>query len=535
MKLEPKKSVSLSSITFFVSILIGAMGWIITLSLLQSHEEGLVKELLSIGMEVLKVVVIAAAAAIAVERFLHLASEDDPNKVMRSAGIQAILPRRLDAFEALLRYVQRENIHHITICGISLRDFLLPGGSMHEVWRGIRDRLRREQAENLLDSRRLHVRLLLLLPNSDEGFFRHAVESYNQNDPSGIPADIPSAVKSVQAAQQDIFGSHDTPFLEVRLYEHCPFAFMFVTDTNAFVEQYDYHDQGQPAAMPLLDYQGGTSQYKELTSSLDVIWKHARAADLYAEVGTAAAIREARVENVFRSEQKAALTLRQVRAIQDATSKSIDVQAISGKFYVSNPHVARVIQQASLPTKLPAGTDRPGVPVRFLIINPVSQQAILRAIADTSPPALIGEELHNWDWLRHQQTDLYRDARNTAHMLHNWAEQRQCQISVRMYSSSVACMILQTDNRLFVEQYVYGRSKVFQQGFNLGGEYPVIEYNVTDYDGIETVEQQVVAATFEMVWKFYSISWENYLMRNEEDEFKLNVDRLIAELRIATV
>jgi hypothetical protein len=103
---------------------------------------------------------------------------------------------------------------------------------------------------------------------------------------------------------------------------------------------------------------------------------------------------------------------------------------------------------------------------------------------------------------------------------------------VRAYSSSVACMILQTDSHAFIEQYMYGRSKAFQPGFNLGGEYPVIEYEVSKIDGAEVVEHEVIAATFEMIWKFYSISWEDYVTCDEEKEFELNLARLRTELRV---
>ena len=68
------------------------MGWVVALHELQSQQETLVKELIAIGMEVLKVVVIAAAAAIAVERFLEHKSADDPGAVLSKAGILENLP-----------------------------------------------------------------------------------------------------------------------------------------------------------------------------------------------------------------------------------------------------------------------------------------------------------------------------------------------------------------------------------------------------------------------------------------------------------
>ena len=93
-------------------------------------------------------------------------------------------------------------------------------------------------------------------------------------------------------------------------------------------------------------------------------------------------------------------------------------------------------------------------------------------------------------------------------------------------------MILQTDSHVFIEQYMYGRSKAFEPGYDLGGEYAVIEYDVSKKDDADVVEHEVIAATFEMIWKFYSISWDDYLTCDEETEFEINLARLRAELKV---
>jgi len=496
---------------------------------MQEQQGGIAKALIEIGQEVLKVLIIAVAAVIAVERILSREQTEDPRAALRKVGIKEIYPRRQDAGEEFLRLARDENIRRILIYGISLRDFLFPGGALHEVWREISERMKREEEMKLAADQRLHVRLLFLLPNSDEGYFRHGVEGENMKDPGGIPFDVPQSLRSVQFAQQNIFGNSSVPYLQIRLYEHCPFAFTFATESEVFVEQYDYRDQTKAAAMPLINYQSGTNQYKEQMFSLEVIWRHARPAEFLDEIGTAAALREARVENIFRRENRPLLTKKQVAAIQQASGGTIDILAISGRFYTSNPVIAPVLQRASLPMNSPAEV-RPAIPVRFAVINPVSQQAILRAVADGSPPEQVGDQLNNWNWALHQQSDLYADARATASTLYSWSKQKNCSINVRVYSSSVACMILQTDRHAFLEQYMYGRSKEFQPGFNLGGEYPVIEYDVSKIDSGERVEHQVITATFEMIWNFYSVPWEEYLKRDEKVEFELNLARLRTEL-----
>ena len=526
MILQPVKSVSLSSVAFFSIILAGAMGWVIVLNQVHGHHEGVARALIEIIVEIIKVVVIAAAAAVAVERVLLREPEDDVRVKLRNVGIRDIFLNRQSAASEFLVSIEDDNIRHITITGISLRDFLRGGGTLYQVWRDICARLKREESANIPPDQRLNVRLLILSPNSDEGYFRHSIESENQENPSGIPFDIPNALNTVRGTQQEIFGRIDPPFLQIRLYEHCPFSFIFATDTQLFVEQYDYRDQREQAAMPLITYQSGTQQYKEQMFSLDVIWAHARPADLFDEVGTAAAVREAGIKNIFRRDHRSLLTIKQVRAIQSAKKNSVDILAISGRFYVSNPSIARELQDISRPDG-----NRSAVPIRVAIINPISQQAILRAVADSSPPDEVGEHLRKWNWMLHQQTDLYRDTRTVANTLFTWSQQRGCDVQVRMYSSSVACMILQTDKQAFVEQYMYGRSKAFQPGFVLGGDYPVIEYDVSDVDQGEMIEHQVIAATFGMIWKFYSIAWEDYVASNEQEEFEANLARLRAELK----
>jgi hypothetical protein len=226
MKLEPDRPIALSSITFFAIILAGTFGWVIALHQLQGHEHGIANELIAIGEEALKVVVIAAAAAIAVERFLQHKSADDPVAELTRVGIEKIYPKREDANEEFLNCVRNKNLHHITITEISLRDFLLSSGKLHQVWRDLCTRLKDEHDHNLPSHQRLYVRLLLLHPRSDEGYFRHGVETENAVHSFGMPYDIPQALGRVHGVQQEIFKDIDIAYLEARLYEHCPFSFL---------------------------------------------------------------------------------------------------------------------------------------------------------------------------------------------------------------------------------------------------------------------------------------------------------------------
>ena len=134
------------------------------------------RRVLDICVEILKVVVIAAAAAIAVERLLLREPEDDPHAALRKIGIEELFAARQDAGPEFLRSVQDKNVRRITISGISLRDFLPAGGTLYAIWQEIRERLKREEISGRQSDERLHVQLLLIMPNSHEGYFRHAVE-----------------------------------------------------------------------------------------------------------------------------------------------------------------------------------------------------------------------------------------------------------------------------------------------------------------------------------------------------------------------
>lgn len=160
------------------------------------------------------------------------------------------------------------------------------------------------------------------------------------------------------------------------------------------------------------------------------------------------------------------------------------------------------------------------------IANPVSQQAILRAVADETPANEKRKGLKEWTWAKHQQTALYRDTINTGIRMEQWKAEGS-HIQVRLYSSSIACAILMTEKSAFVEQYVPGRSKIFQPGLALGGEYPIIEYEIGLIDGRGTIENEVMEESFNIVWDSYTVAWEDYCQWDPEKEFERNLANLL--------
>ncbi len=90
--------------------------------------------------------------------------------------------------------------------------------------------------------------------------------------------------------------------------------------------------------MPLINYESGTDQYREQMFSLEIVWNNARDAELFDDVGSAPAIREARIKNIYRGKYREYLTNEQIKAIKSTAKGPIDILAITGKFYIGEDH-----------------------------------------------------------------------------------------------------------------------------------------------------------------------------------------------------
>ena len=115
----------------------------------------------------------------------------------------------------------------------------------------------------------------------------------------------------------------------------------------------------------------------------------------------------------------------------------------------------------------------------------------------------------------------------------SWSSGRLKDLAL-IYTSTGARLLgalLLVNSSAFIEQYMYGRSKIFQTGLALGGEYPVVEYERAGPDGRETIENELLEATFDIVWDSYSITWEEYNSRELTKEFNRNLHLLFGGTR----
>jgi hypothetical protein len=467
------------------------------------------KSLAEVFLEFWKTIFAAGIIAFVLDKYLKGVFGEGKAARITQAGITDVYPSRRDADQDLVRCVNEAS--QIDIIGISLRDFLLTTGQYRNVWEAIEDRLKREDKQNLPIDKRLRVRLLILDPRSSEGLFRHNVEKATIGISIGIPFDIPQGLEEVRRVCAEIHQRDGHELLKVNLYHHCPFSFLFLTNKQAFVEQYYYKNHTRHVDLPLLHY-AKKELHDEFRTSFEMIWKSARPGILVeSEVGTAHAIENGAIKNIFRQEHRSQSGRRQAETLaRVGKDQTVRILTISGKHYITDP-ILRHLKEAS---------DREAR-IHFLLLNPVSSQAVLRAIADTCAPSDITEQVRTWDWEKHRKARLYTDTYQTIRELGNWIR-AGCRFTVRLHHSSPACALFLTPTNAFVEQYIYGRSIAFEKNRVLGGEYPILEFGqrIDDGQDTSTPELQMVTATFEVMWKSYSVQMERYLELDEEEEFQ---------------
>lgn len=516
----------------WVTLLLGllfAAAWLVVVILVEEVEGEHVPKILSaIASEFFKAVIIGVCVGLGVEVYLKIterraeqtAREQLTASMLSASDLKHLHSGRTECKEVFKKLAKDTNVRQIDIAGISLRDFLRTDGRLWEVWDSILQRLRDEELREAHNSQRLRIKLLLLDPLSAEGRFRYRVEERIVVDPDK-PYDIDQALREIQRVRRSIY--HDKPqdFLQVRLYGHCPFSFMFLTDGAAFVEQYYYRDELSSSTPPVLEYSTPSERSKLFRLSFDIIWDNAQEERI--TVGTALPIERARIRNIFRAEQRDELARRQVACIEAVKSGTIDILAISGNYYMSNERTTEALLSVSS-TK----TNSQAIMVRLALVNPVSQQAILRAVADDRTIRDIKDALCKWDWTKHRGSRLYQDLQRSIYRVADWQE-RGYLFDLRLYSSSVACALLLTPDSMFIEQYVYGRTKKLQEKYLLRGEYPVIEYALTSKDEDKT-EHEIISSNFQIIWDCYSIPYQEYLQRSQVDDFTTNLNTLQTEL-----
>jgi hypothetical protein len=472
-----------------------------------------------IGIELFKTIFIGVCLGVGVEVYLKQIKGDSTKVMLEKSGIMKVYATRNEAKHRLEQLIDdRKRVKNIYVAGISLREFLTEQGSMRSAWEAIQERLADEEnttdKNKLTDKDRLHVYLLILDPRSGEGYFRYRIEKPHSSE---NPKDIEDGLNEVRQVQESVYNRAQS-FLQVRLYEHCPFSFVFLTDTTAYVEGYYYKKRSKAVPFPLIEYSQDSPHYSELRRSLEVMWEHA-----YTKlplVGTAVPVKRAGIKNIFRVDKRREQAKRQVECIRTTDSGTIDILTITGRHYVNDSEAIEAIREAA---------QKKDVKVRFALLNPVCQQAIFRAIADVSVNEKMKKMVASYDWNIHKQARLYHRIYDTIGVIENWREEG-LDVEFRLYSCSAGSALLLTPESSFAGKYVYGRSKKLQGQAELHSEYPMFEFNAAEFETRDQTELEILECTFKVIWDHYSISYEVFKNMDDREEFNKNLTRLKEEL-----
>lgn len=472
-----------------------------------------------LSLELFKTIFIGICLGVGVEIYLKKLKGDSTKVMLEKSGIVKIYSSRQEAKPRFEQLVDDPKVKNIYIAGISLREFLTDQGGMRSIWEGIQQRLAREentsQKKKLPANLRFTVHLLLLDPKSSEGYFRYSIEKPQLKN---HPKDIWDGLSEVADTQKSIYeGQQD--FLRLRLFEHCPFSFVFFTNTTAFVEQYYYKTRTKNVPFPLIEYSQDSAHFNEVRRSLEVIWENG-----YEElpaVGTAIPLIKAGVKNIFRVDERRNQAKRQIRRISETEEGTIDVLTITGRHYVNDSDTVSALKEAA---------SRQNVSVRLAILNPISQQAIFRSIADIAvTDKRIRKSIAEYDWEIHRKSRLYRRVYDTIREIQNWTDEGLA-VELRLYSSSAGSALLLTPNAAFAGKYVYGRSKRLEGQAELQSEYPMFEFDAASCETNIKTELEILECTFRVIWNYYSVAVDDFLKNDDEAEFNKNLKSLQAEL-----
>ncbi|MCK4260421.1 MAG: hypothetical protein KAX49_15705 [Halanaerobiales bacterium] len=525
MELNVKREISISFRVLCILLAILGLGWLVASYLLAEISLSNFTNVLSrLGTEIFGAIFIGFFLGIIIDIYVKRIIGDTPGEMLRKNNIKEIYFARTDAQTEFKEIIKNPKIKNVFLIGISLRDFLGGGGKLLGIWRMIEKRLREEEKGDFPEKDRLHVKLLLLDPRSSEGNFRRNVEK-STIGLEGLDQDVNWGLNEVYRLQEEVYNGQQQDFLEVRLYEHCSFSFIFATDSELYIEQYSYRNHKKSNPLPLIKYETGNPQYQELFDSVNIIWDHAELEKISPySVSTSSALEEAQIKNIYRRAERTLLSQREHECIKlTKPGEEIKILAITGKFFISHPVFEALRIKACPPEKIEP------VNIKYALLNPISQQAILRAIADNYPATEITKALTEWSWEKHKESRLYLDIHMVIDEISRWKE-KGCSFEIHLCSGIISCFLILTPTAAFVEQYFYGRSKRYEEGNVLGGEFPVFEYKMLNSAVDNTIEQEVLSSHFKVIWDAYSIDVKDYNKNYEEKAFEESLIKLRAEV-----
>ena len=331
---------------------------------------------------------------------------------------------------------------------------------------------------------------------------------------------MPQSVLELNRAFDKLESLNKKDFLEARFYHDSSFAFAFMCNNSIYIEQYSYRNHNDETTFPLIKYNSNSSAYKQFKRSFDIQWENSRKTPIqnYEDVGIYPATEKASIKNIYPGDDESRKLLgeKQISIIKKKEKGSINILAFTGKFYFQTNNNYAIREFAN----------KADCNIRFLLIDPVSTQAILRAVADNSRVEDIITKLERCDWQTHKTSNLYMDSIHMRETINSLVSEGY-NIELRYTIAPITASLFISDNHIFIEQYLFGRSPKSRE-IVLGGEYPVFEFDLNGDKANSAEEISILRSSYDVLWENYSRDYSTYDLNLQEKRFDENLAQLKA-------
>lgn len=424
---------------------------------------------------------------------------------MQQCSISKLYASRQDAAAdmAIDLNVDNPSFTRLYLLGVSLDDFVNDDGGFNGIWRALK-RCVNETAEAartggpVKRSSPLDVRILVIHPQSLSGKLRAEAESRDKDAGRSrlydtvryTVTELYEFQKKVSKNREDLGARFPISF-EVRLYHQVsPTLFLAHTNFVTYAQQYHFWSSRLAnVSVPLIRYEPedsgteGRSIHSEIDQHFLWIWDNASitAAEWVerGSIGIDRVFHEAGAVNAFNLPEVD--NKKRIRhALENATQR-IDILGFSlasfftekGDFYLT------VLNQLESEN----GWKSRGVQVRVLLLSPECEQAYYRSYRQylikqaKEVASRKGFERYKSSEL-HKDDHLYKDTTTTLDNLSYLMQKHDLDnIHPRVYESAPNCFVLIVDDRVFVEQYHFGKKiRPATRRTLLGKDMPLIEY-----------------------------------------------------------
>lgn len=404
---------------------------------------------------------------------------------MEKCGIVKVYTSRIDAAEDIKKDLINEQNKEIRLAGISLNDFTQTiDPDLKEAWNTIKQYVRGEKALSTGESE-LSIRILIIDPHCFGATLRASSEAeYSTAEALRLEKDVMMAAEDFRELELQQDSAKTGVTIEFRMYRTPPVLFLCWMDSVSYSHQYHFwSSRDNKTPIPTFKYRrlnASSTTYPyhdELKHHFDWIWRNASisVSDFINnhEVGVDDGVYKNGVTNIYTNPMEAR---DRIAHLLDSAESTVVIQGVSLKSYFE-PGTLR----ESLSKLLYEGK----VEIRILLLDPESEQAKYRSYRES----LFEQPEQNYeDYIslgEHEKSDLYHDTNQTIKRIgvmvsdirrHRKEEDWAPNLTVAFYDTAPSCFVLKIDDRLFSEQYHYGKVARKTKAI-LGKDMPLFEYS----------------------------------------------------------